>query len=272
MARLKNIAALALVLLLAGCDPMSPLTRLQYSSTLSRAEKGDAKAQEEVAELITRSCDKPACAFAGGGWLPPCDKQAAFKWYGLSAAQGIPKAQRAMGDIYNPHVLNYEGYAPKRDFAKALEWYRKAADQGDASSAASIAEAYAVGDDIERDDAEAAKWYLLAANKGSHDAEMSLAHIYMSGIGVEPDKKQALEWGVKAAQRGNTTHQRQLAKLYLESGDYAEAYYWSSLSWARSGGGGDEIVFTDLDKHLTPEQIAAIDARVKADVAKQGGK
>lgn len=96
----------------------------------------------------------------------------------------------------------------------------------------------------------------------------------MSGIGVEQDKKHALEWALKAAQGGSWPKQQQLAKLYLESGDYAEAYYWSSYSWARrrGEGGTDDIVFTDLDKHLTADQIAAIDARVKADVAKQGGK
>jgi TPR repeat protein len=263
MALFKNIAALALVLLLAGCDTLG-LSKLEYSRALSRAEKGDAKAQAQVAAMAHHACYHH---YEDSSWRPACDERACAKWNRLAAESGDVKSQARLGESY----LRGE-CGVKRDPANTIKWLGKAAEQGDVNAAETLAKAYAVGDDIDRDDAQAVKWYTAAAEKGSGYAQMSLAHIYMSGIGVEPDKKQALAWGVKAAQGGDTSHQRQLAKLYLESGDYAEAYYWSSLSWARSAGQGDEIVFTDLDRHLTPDQITAIDARVKADVARQGGK
>lgn len=263
MPKPKHITALALVLLLAACDPMGPLSKYEYTRALARAERGDAKAQAQVAAMAHHACYHH---YEDSSWRPPCDERACAKWNTLAAESGDVKSQYRLGQGY---LLGKCGV--KRDAAKTVTWLSTAAESGDVAAAEKLAKAYAVGDDIDRDDARAAKWYRVAADAGSHHAQMSLAHIYMSGTGVEQDKKQALAWGVKAAEGGDVSLQKQLARLYLEGGDYAEAYYWSSYAWARSAGGGDEIVFTDLDKHLTPEQIAAIDARVKSDVAKQGG-
>lgn len=261
MALLKNIAAIAFVLLLAGCDPMGPLTKLEYSRALSKAERGDAKAQAQVAAMAHHACYHH---YEDSSWRPPCDEAACAKWNTLAAQNGDAKSQYRLGEGYLRGQCGV-----KRDPANTIKWLGAAAEQGYVRAAETLAKAYAVGDDIDRDDALAAKWYRAAADHGSHHAQMSLAHIYMSGIGVGQDKQQAINWGVKAAQGGDAGLQKQLAKLYLEDGNYAEAYYWSSYAWARQAGSGDEIVFTDLDKHLTDEQIAAIDARVKSDL---GGK
>lgn len=263
MPKLNHIAALALALLLAGCDTLG-LSQLEYSRALARAEKGDAKAEAQVAAMAHHACYHH---YEDSSWRPACSEAACAKWNTLAAESGDVKSQYRLGEGY---LLGKCGV--KRDPVKTVTWLSKAAESGDVAAAEKLAKAYAVGDDIDRDDALAAKWYRVAADAGSAPAQMSLAHIYMSGIGVDADKKQALAWGVKAASAGDVSLQKQLARLYLEDGDYAEAYYWSSYAWARSAGGGDEIVFTDLDKHLTADQIAEIDVRVKSDLAKRGDK
>lgn len=170
MAQLKNIAALALVLLLAGCDPMGPLSKYEYSRALARAEKGDAKAQAQVAAMAHHACYHH---YEDSSWRPACSEAACAKWNTLAAENGDAKSQYRLGE-----GCQLGKCGVKRDPANTIKWLGKAAEQGDVEAAVRLAKAYAVGDDIDRDDALAAKWYLLAANKGSHDAEMSLAHIY----------------------------------------------------------------------------------------------
>jgi TPR repeat protein len=53
-----------------------------------------------------------------------------------------------------------------KDFAKAAEWFRKAADQGDASSQFILGEKYKIGRGVSKDYIESYKWFNLAASQG----------------------------------------------------------------------------------------------------------
>ena len=53
-----------------------------------------------------------------------------------------------------------------QDYAKAREWYEKAADKGDADAMADLGVLYANGQGVAQDYAKAREWYEKAADKG----------------------------------------------------------------------------------------------------------
>ena len=58
--------------------------------------------------------------------------------------------------------------------AKAVKWYRRAAEQGNVDAQYSLGDMYARGDGVPEDDAEAVKWLRLAAEQDHADAQFSL--------------------------------------------------------------------------------------------------
>ena len=61
------------------------------------------------------------------------------------------------------------GRGVPRDPQVALEWYQKAAEQGDALARYNLAERYERGKDVSKDLVEAFKWHSLAAEIGFQD-------------------------------------------------------------------------------------------------------
>jgi len=92
------------------------------------------------------------------------------------------------------------------DNAQAAEWYRVAADGGEARAYKPLGELYEKGEGTKKDQAEAVKWFRKAAeyfrndaysNDGSRDtylARWNLGSLYQSGLGVPQDFVQAYMW------------------------------------------------------------------------------
>jgi hypothetical protein len=74
---------------------------------------------------------------------------------------------------------------------------------------------YATGDWTDgKDLAKAVHWYRLAAERGHDDAQYNLGFMYVLGEGVSPNVEEGLLWLHHAADRGNTSAMRLLADLY----------------------------------------------------------
>jgi hypothetical protein len=65
----------------------------------------------------------------------------------------------------------YTSGAP-RDYEKAAQWYRLAAEEGNAVAQLNLGHMYAEGLGVSRDDKEAVHWYRLAANRGVAVAQL----------------------------------------------------------------------------------------------------
>ena len=68
----------------------------------------------------------------------------------------------------------YFGRNGKRDYAAALEFYRRAAELGNASAQNSLGRMFELGDGVPQDEANAIKWYRQAAEQGHPDAMAAL--------------------------------------------------------------------------------------------------
>ena len=64
-----------------------------------------------------------------------------------------------------------------KDYAKAMEWYRKAADQGNMYGEFNIGLLYEFGYGVTKNLDEAAKWYRRAANQGMERAKTKLKEL-----------------------------------------------------------------------------------------------
>jgi TPR repeat protein len=83
-----------------------------------------------------------------------------------------------------------------RNNAEAIRWYRKAADQGDASAENSLGAMYVRGRGVGRDFALAHMWFSLAAANGMDMAANARDHLesQMTPNQIAEAKRLAREW------------------------------------------------------------------------------
>lgn len=217
------------------------------------------------AEAVVEGC-------AGGGVDGAAESVAAY----LEAAErGVVDAQ------FNLAVCFERGEGVARDPRKAVEWYARAADQGDVNAmlraaalvqtegagepeeaaamygrAAELGDAtgafhlglcHADGEGVPKDEARALALYLEAAAQGHADAMATAANAYEHGKGTEKDLRQAAEWYQKAAAKG-----------------FARAQY--NLGWMLEKGQGvaaDRARAVQLYRDAAAQGHAAADRRLK---------
>ena len=83
-----------------------------------------------------------------------------------------------------------------------MQWYRKAAKQGDAEAQYNLGGMYVQGRGVRQDDAQAVQWYRKAAEQGQAEAQYNLGVMYEEGQGVSTNRKVAKEWFGKACDNG----------------------------------------------------------------------
>ena len=118
------------------------------------------------------------------------------------------------------------GKGVRQDYAAALRWQRKAADGGLANGQHDLGVMYANGRGVPKNYQEAARWYRMAAEQGFADSQVNLGALYEDGNGVEKSEEKAMDWYRKAAEQSHVNGQHNLGRLYDAAGKYAEAFRW----------------------------------------------
>ena len=140
------------------------------------------------------------------------------------------------------------GHGVTQDYAKAREWYEKAANKGNASSMTSLGWLYEHGEGMEQDYAKAREWYEKAADKDDATAMTNLAWIYEQGLGVAQDYVIAREWYEKAAAKGNAFAMSSLGALYEDGQGVAQDYPKAREWYERAADHGDVEAVAYLEK------------------------
>lgn len=88
------------------------------------------------------------------------------------------------------------GEGVSQDHGQAMDWYRKAADQGYADAQLNLGVMYAKGEGVPQDLARAHKWLSLAATQGDADAIKNRDAIAakMTPAQIAEAQKLAREW------------------------------------------------------------------------------
>lgn len=152
-----------------------------------------------------------ALAFASGAFAQqqPSEAEAAqvLKSARPLAENGNANAQYNMGVLYD------EGYGVEQDYAKARDWYEKAAAQNYSKAEHNLGIMYQEGHGVDKDSAKAAEWFKRAAEHGEPAAQNNLAVLYVRGNGVRQDLAEATRWAAKAAEAGNGSAKNNLPQI-----------------------------------------------------------
>ncbi|EIJ34419.1 SEL1-like repeat protein [Thiothrix nivea] len=116
------------------------------------------------------------------------DHAQALAWFHKAAAQGDAAAYFGLGEM-----------CVVTDRQQALAWFSKAAKYGYLKVFGKLGELYR----SDRTYAEALQWYRKAAAQGDADAMLALGWMYTWGEGVPQDKELAMRWFERAAERGH---------------------------------------------------------------------
>ena len=88
-----------------------------------------------------------------------------------------------------------------QDYAEAVKWFRKAAEQNYAQAQYALGICYDSGDGVTKDEFEAVNWYRKAAEQNDAEGQFSLGVCYANGRGVEKDEAEAVKWYRRAAEQ-----------------------------------------------------------------------
>ena len=127
-----------------------------------------------------------------------------------SVVENNPAKALELGNKY----YNADGVA--LDYEKAVFWYQKAAEQGNADAMLQLALCYRKGHGVDGDQEECVKWLKKSAEKGVAKAQYYLASYYEEGEGgLSKDSVAAYQWYTKAAQQGDIYSMVSLGESYL---------------------------------------------------------
>ena len=119
------------------------------------------------------------------------------------------------------------------DYAKAAEFFRKAADRGLPRAQRSLGEFYRDGRGVPKDLKEALKLFRKAADRGDALAQNNLGLMYGAGLGVKKNEKAAVKWFKKAAEGGDPSGQLNLGVMYA-NGRGVSRNPQEALRWYRA--------------------------------------
>lgn len=100
-----------------------------------------------------------------------------------------------------------------KDKIKAVKYWTKAANNGNAEAQYNLGICYSQGDGVAMNKQTAFYWYQKAANNGHSSAQYNLGCCYYDGKGCTQDRSKARQWWQKAANQGDPDAQEALRKV-----------------------------------------------------------
>ncbi len=172
-----------------------------------------------------------------------------------SATNDKINSLKALGDMY------YFGWfdKAKRDYTKALQYYKKSAVAGNIEAKYNVAVMYEKGQGTDINYNSALSWYLSSAKEGNVDAQYNLANMYSKGAGSPQNQMQASRWYLRAANQGEVNSQYNMGNRYFKGNgigyDPVEGYKWYLI--AESYGDGDAKRFREsITENIHPDMLA----------------
>jgi TPR repeat protein len=146
---------------------------------------------------------------------------------------GMEMLYRAANGGYAPAQVKL-GYIldQSEENEKAIEWFRKAALQGNADAQYGLGSMYAKGDGVEKKFSEAIEWIKKAADQGHRLAIRTYATALEHGeLGLSANETETLLWFKKAAEEGDSVAIQRMVDAYRKgelglAADLNEADKW----------------------------------------------
>ena len=132
----------------------------------------------------------------------------------INSSSLMPTSQpKNVVEQFNLGHAFYYGEGMPQNYARAVEWYSKAAVRGYAPAQNGLGICYALGKGVTKDPTKAVMWFRTAAKQGNADAQYNLGNAYRKGSGVPQNDVEAVAWYRKAAEQGHVKAQEALKEL-----------------------------------------------------------
>ncbi len=197
--------------------PQIPLSRVSAYTLQARAQAlklEDLQPLEEKAQRGDAEAETTLALAYHDAVLLKRDDAETLRLLHKAADQGFMAAQESLG-IFSQTGIGMSQPAPD----EALDWYKKAVEQGSLDAATNIALMYEGGIGVPKDPAQAMTWFRRAADGGDATAQYNLALIYAQGKGVPRDYKECVRWLTLASEQNVLPAILDLASFYLQPPD-----------------------------------------------------
>jgi TPR repeat protein len=206
----------------------------------TRLSQIDLKAALELVEMFPEEAVMVVCKamFLDPGisrlTVESCVKDLGLARSTWDRALGLGLREQALTG--NPWAQWAEGrrlFFREKNYVAAVEWTRKAADQGFDHAQCVLGSMYRRGLGVAKSNSLAVEWYRKAAMQGFALASCTLGLVYYYGrFGLEKNYSLAVEWHRRAAEQGLEQSQSWLGILYYE-GNGVEQSYTVAVGWYR---------------------------------------
>jgi hypothetical protein len=197
------------------------LVKADFKLLIKKAEKGDADAQYQLAEMYAEAQGVDQ------------DYAKASQWARKAADQGNAKAQYRLASIM------YMGLNGERLQPQALQLFMKAriglellAKNNDSDAKCKLGILFARGIGVQKDLKQAAKLFEASAKAGFVKAQSDLAGAYLMGNGVKRNPTTAGYWFEKAAKAGYAEAQIQYGLMKIQ-GSGCRQNIKAGLAWVK---------------------------------------
>ena len=126
----------------------------------------------------------------------------------------------------------YEGKETAQNYGKAVEWFKKSAELGDAVGQYRLGNCYFFEKGVTQDYTRAVEWYRKSAKQGCAQGQNNLGVCYEHGKGITQDYTKAVEWYRKSAEQGEPIAQGHLGICYY-FGKGVTKNYGKAVEWYR---------------------------------------
>lgn len=112
-----------------------------------------------------------------------------------------------LGDFY------FYGRGVTQDYSRALEWWRMAANQGEALAQNGVGWIHLKCLGVKCDYCQAADWFRKSAEQGCEIAQINMGYVLENGKGVSVDYPEAQKWYRLATAHGNARAKKAMTSL-----------------------------------------------------------
>ena len=117
--------------------------------------------------------------------------------------------------------------------------YKRAAELGHGDALNNYADMYLRGEYVEKDEEKALMIFKQAADKGVPEAMYTLGYMYENGVGTAIDPAESRDWFVESARHGDDFAANKLGHEAIELGQSTEALAWYQLAADRGDSYGE---------------------------------
>ncbi len=169
----------------------------------------------------SRLCDAVAQKLYQAGGLETLSREERMQAFAIGARERIARQQAATPTHSDqPNAAARQEIARQQDPVAKL---RADAEQGDPSSQFQLGWRYETGSGVEQDYAKAADWFQKAAEQGDPSAQNNLGVLFRDGVGVQKDTVQAYAMFWIAADAGCTNAALNRDRLSLTWDQWSDA-------------------------------------------------